>query len=390
MTSEPSRRLFGESELIALRDVLDSGLLWRGNGPEWGGASGVGGSAVDQFEDAFGDWLGLPYVLAVNSGSSANEATIASLGLRPGDEVLCPAASPVFVPLSVLALGCIPVFVDVDPETMLIRPEEIERKSTERTRALVVVHLWGQPAAMREVVEVARKLNLLIVEDCAQAFLTTMDGQRVGTFGDVCCFSLQQSKHISSGEGGVLATRNRAAYVRAALYSNSGIPSFRYGASASDAGFEQNGHLTFGHNHRMGELQGAVARVQLEQIDTSGTRRAELVAVAQQELARLGRAETRTVAPRKGADVSFWRYPVLVPKGRGTYRGIPPIEPIFSAIERTRMTPFGVEVRHDLHYGPQECPGAIEGAGQIRVLSMHHGQSDDEVRRAVGELVSDL
>lgn len=208
----PSTQRFGAHERDAVNAVITSGLLWRGNGASWTSGQGVGGVTVDCLEDRFSTWLGVPYVLAVNSGSSANEAMIASLGLTPGDEIICPAASPIFVPLAVLALGCIPVFADVDPETLLMDPRKLEGVISQRTRAVVAVHLWGLPAPMREISRIAQRFDLRVVEDCAQALATSVDGHRVGTFGDAACFSLQQSKLITAGEGGLLSTRSSGGY----------------------------------------------------------------------------------------------------------------------------------------------------------------------------------
>jgi perosamine synthetase len=151
---------FGEEELANLLQVIESGALWRG----------MRGHFVGQFEDAMGAHLGRKYVHAVSSGTAGNEAVVAGLGLEPGDEVICPASAPIFASLPVLAAGCIPVFADVDPRTLIISPEGIDAAAGERTKAVMVVHLWGQPAPMDEILEVAHKHGLKVIEDCAQAY----------------------------------------------------------------------------------------------------------------------------------------------------------------------------------------------------------------------------
>ena len=266
--SQPS---FGEAELANLREVIESQELWRGSS----------GNFVPRFEQAFGEHLGRKYVLGVTSGTCANETVLAGLGLEPGDEVICPASAPIFVSLPAVSLGCVPVFADVDPRTMIISPEGIEARVTPQTRAVVVVHLYGQPAPMDEIMSVARKHNLKVVEDCAQAFDCYCGDRKAGTIGDVTCFSLQQSKHITSGEGGIVATDDPEIYKRAVQYSNCGMPWYQYDLEppqpASLGGLATRGHFAFGHNYRMSELQGAVALAQIDKMDDmlAGYRRAK-------------------------------------------------------------------------------------------------------------------
>jgi perosamine synthetase len=379
---------FGRLEAAAVLEVLASGQLWRGNGAGWGAA---GGNAADQLEDAVGRRIGLPYVHAVNSGTSANEAAIASLGLQPGDEVICPAAAPIFVAMAVLALGCIPVFADVEPETLLLDPSRLAAVINEKTRAVVAVHLWGMPAPMAQIMEVARRAGLKVVEDCAQAFGTLIDGRPVGTFGDACCFSLQQSKHISSGEGGIFATSDADGYARAVLYSNAGIPSFRFGVSAPVLdGSGTRGHIRFGHNHRISELQAAVALAQLSRVDEFIARRAALVSLVNAQLRDRGDASLRVPRAFPGCRISYWKYPILVPPGRGTYAGIAYFEPVIQELSRRRTTPFGLPIPEHVRYGPGSCPGAEEGAAQIRYVSVHHALTDGELRNLVDDCLKDL
>ena len=132
-----SQQCYGEDELNNLRQVIESEQLWRGMERN---------NFTARFEEEFGAWLGRKYVLGICSGTCAEETAVAALGLDPGDEVICPASAPIFVSFPVISVGCIPVFADVDPRTMIISPEGIEARITERTRAVMVVHLWGQPA----------------------------------------------------------------------------------------------------------------------------------------------------------------------------------------------------------------------------------------------------
>lgn len=376
---------FDSSTKAAILEVLKSQVLWRGNGPSWG-AERQQSPVTDVFEDAFAEWFGLPFTLAVNSGTSANEAAVASLGLAPGTEVVCPAASPIFVPFAVLAVGCIPVFADVDPRTLTPTVETIERVCSERTGAIVVVHLWGRPAPVEAIVDFARQRGLKVVEDCAQAPNTWVKGKRVGTFGDIACFSFQQSKLISAGEGGLIATAGRAEYARATMYSNTGIPYLRYGVSS----VEIDGSLTqishFGHNHRMSNMHAAVALSQLRNVDELVERRRQVIEAIEEEVSGLADLGVQRLPMADGADVSYWRYPILVPQGRGNYIGIPPLEPVFQRMQELRRTPYGAVIPDNVSYQADEVHGALRGAARISVLPLSMDMNPDDGRQLVRAL----
>lgn len=388
MANEPDA-VFGRLESTAASAVLASGQLWRGNGPNWGRPPGSsGGSVADRLEDAFARRLNLPYVHAVNSGTSANEAAIASLGLQPGDEVICPAVGPIFVSMAVIALGCIPVFADVDQETLLLDPNCVEQAISDKTRAIVAVHLWGTPAPMRQILEIARRAGLSVVEDCAQAFGTFIGTSRVGTFGDACCFSLQQSKHISSGEGGLVALKSPEAYARAVLYSNSGIPSFRFGVPVpkDSLGAGIRGHMGFGHNHRISELQAAIALAQLSRIDEFIARRAENVSLIDTWVREKRSPSVRVPPTFPGCSISYWKYPLSVRPGGGTYTEIAYREPVFREMNKNRFTPLGVSIGEHVRYDLGSCPRAEAGASRIRPVSVHHALTADQLHDLLEEV----
>jgi len=285
------RRQFGDEELENLRQVLQSGALWRGEE----------GAFVARFEDDFRAWLGCDYALAISSGTAANEAALAGCGIGPGDEVICPPCSFIASSMSVVAVGAVPVFADVDPRTLIISAEAIEAALTPNAKAVVVVHLSGQPAEMGPILDVARKHSLAVVEDCAQAYGPTYQGRKVGTFGDCACFSLQQSKHITSGEGGIIATEDPEVYKRAMLYTNCGMPWYRYGLerpiAEPVAGMRTRGHFGFGHNYRMTELQGAVAVEQLARIEQFNQSRRGLAGIAREALGEVPGLRLPTIYP---------------------------------------------------------------------------------------------
>ncbi len=367
-------RPFGEEELANLREVIESQQLWRG----------TKGNFAYRFEEAFGKHLGRKHVLAVSSGTCANETVLAGLGLEPGDEVICPASAPIFVSLPVVALGCVPVFADVDPRTMIISPEGIEARITPKTRAVVVVHLYGQPAPMDEIMSLARQRNLPVIEDCAQAFDSTYRGRKTGALGDAACFSLQQSKHMTTGEGGIVATDDPEIYKRAVLYSNCGMPWYQYGLSAPKAepvgDLRTRGHFAFGHNYRMSELQAAVALAQLSKMDSFHAQRVWLVQIIESELRGVPGIELPHVYP--GTKPNYWAYGVRVPAPLGKYAEINYLEVVYQQMQNSRRTSVGWPLPDYVQYKAGACPQAEDGARRMWPVNVYHGSDPETIRKA--------
>ena len=374
---------FGEAEVENLRQVIESGELWRGFGHD---------NFVGRFERDFGEWLGRKYVLGICSGTCGEETAVAALGLQPGDEVICPASAPIFVSFPVVSIGCVPVFADVDPRTLIISAEGIEARITERTRAVMVVHLWGMPAPMDEIMAVAGKHNLLVLEDCAQAFGATHRRRKVGTIGDVTCYSLQQSKHMTCGEGGIFATDDPQMYKRAVLFANGGMPWYGYGLEAPKpeplGGVPTRGHFAFGHNFRMSELQGAVCAAQLQKLPEFNRRRKELVDIVEGELAGAKGIEIDLAYP--DTEPNYWQYPVLVPAGLGTYGEINYLEVEFQKMQRQRRTSLGIPLPDYVSYEPGTCPNAEAGAARMRGVGVHHAIDPEAARNGARALREEI
>ena len=368
---------FGERELAYLREVIASQTAWR-----WGRSN-----FVPRFEQAFGAHLGRKYVHAVNSGTSANTVAYASLGLEPGDEIICPAAAPIFVSFPIVAVGCVPVFADVDPRTQIISPESIAQRITPRTRAIVVVHLYGQPALMDEILDLARRHSLRVVEDCAQAYDAYYKNQKVGTLGDIACFSMQQSKHITSGEGGMIATDDAELYKRSTECANSGMPWYMYDLvrpePAPVEGLPARGHFSFGHDFRFSELQGAVALAQLEQIDGFNARRRELVARIETALRDMPNVRRAHVYP--DTQPNYWMYPVWGPEHLGRRGELNYIEVEFQRMQAARRTSVGVPLPDYVQYRPGICPQAEESTRGAHLFFVHHSTTDEEMDQAIAD-----
>ena len=173
------------------------------------------GPALEKFQREFGKWLGAPHVVGASSGRSAFQLALNALELEKGSEIIFPALTFPVMPMVAKILGYKPVFCEVDPDTFNSGPEHIEPKITGKTRAVLATHLFGQPCAIEEVVELARKKNFFVIEDCAHACGVRVDGQQVGTFGDIGVFSFAEGKNMPCFGGGAVATADEKVAHRA-------------------------------------------------------------------------------------------------------------------------------------------------------------------------------
>ncbi len=183
----------------AVRAVLDGGVLCGPYAP-----------AVKALEKAFARFCGVRHCLATNSGTAALHIAVAAAGIRPGDEVICPSFTYLATALAVLQHNAIPIFVDIDPRTFNIDVRKIEEKITARTKAIIPVHIHGLPADMDEISAIAKRHGLVVIEDAAQSHGALYKGRMTGSIGDMGCFSIQASKNLPAGEGGLFVTDNKA------------------------------------------------------------------------------------------------------------------------------------------------------------------------------------
>ena len=219
-------------------------------------------SKVVEFEKQFAEKMGVPYVLAVNSGTSALIAAMVAAGVGPGDEVIVPAYTFFASVSAIVVAKALPIIVDID-ETLTISPEAIEKAITPRTKAIVCVHMIGLPCNMEKITAIAKKHNLAVIEDTAQACGGKFQGKRLGTWGDFGCISLDAYKVIGSGEGGVVMCKDEFKYTRAQSWHDTAA-CWRPKRYACE---RQEGELFCGENYRMSELEGAVALAQLRKLD---------------------------------------------------------------------------------------------------------------------------
>jgi len=247
----PGGMMIDQEEEQAVLEVLRSKRLFRYYGPD------PGPSKTDELERAFAAHMGACHALAVTSGTAALMCGLQGIGVGPGDEVIVPAYTWIASPASVLAVGGVPVLAEVD-ETLTLDPADVETKITPYTRAIMPVHMRGVPCRMDELMDIAQPRGIKVIEDTAQADGGSYKGQRLGSIGDVGCFSLQFNKIITSGEGGMVITDDEDVWKRAIMFHDV------VGGLRND--FPAN-EILWGVNFRMPELLAAVALVQLRRLD---------------------------------------------------------------------------------------------------------------------------
>lgn len=282
---DASGRTLGAREIELVAQAIISGTL-----------TSTKGTFVSTFQSKFAEILGAKHGYACASGTAAVHTAIAALNLEPGDEIVTSPITDMGALAPILYQACIPVFADVDPETYDITARTIERVLSPRTKAIVVTHLFGNPCEMGPIMELARGRSIPVIEDCAQAFLASYDGLYVGTIGTIGCFSLQQGKHITCGEGGIVVTGDDALARRMYLFINK---AWGYGDADPD-------HYFLAPNYRMSELQGAVALAQLDKLEDSVQRRIDLAAMLSQILEDVPGVDTPAVRPK--AVHTYWKY----------------------------------------------------------------------------------
>jgi perosamine synthetase len=254
------------------------------------------GRYITRFEEAFAAWCGMPHAVACSSGTAALHLSLAALGIGPGDEVLIPDFTLIVSANTVLLAGAKPVLVDVEPKTWCLDPGKIEEKITPRTRAIMAVHMYGHPCDMQAILEIARRHNLAVIEDCAEAHGAEIAGRKVGTFGDAGCFSFYGNKILTTGEGGMVLVRDAALAAKLRLLRDQGFEHPRFV------------HRVVGFNYRLTNVQAAIGLAQTEKADEKVRKKRE---IASWYLALLGfREDLEVPFEAAGAKNVYWMFGV--------------------------------------------------------------------------------
>lgn len=326
-----------------------------------------GGKYADGFDKEFANYLGVPYVQGVNNGTSALHCALAALGIGAGDEVIVPANTYIASAWGVTYTGATPVFVDCTADTWEIDASKIEEKITDRTKAILGVHLYGQPFDFGAVRAIADKYNLYVVEDCAQAHGAKFEGKMVGTLGDLGCFSFYPGKNLYAfGEGGAVATSNEAYDQYINVMKNQGCNVRYY-------------HEMIGYNYRLEGLQGAVLSVSLKYLPQWTKRRQE---IGQQYMNGITNPKFKLQAHPGNTETVFHLFEVEVegdPEAFLAYMKEHDIE-----CNRHYPVPCHLQKAYaHLGYKEGDCPNAEYLASHCATLPLFPEMTDEEVQYVI-------
>jgi len=388
----PGSSFLGPEEEAAVLEVLRSGRLFRYHDNQDHPAK------ADQLEQKFAQQTGANHVLAVSSGTAALVCALQGIGVGPGDEVIVPAYTWLATASAVLTVGAVPIIAEVD-ESLTLDPADVQAKITPYTRAIIAVHMRGAPARMDALLDIARQHDLRLVEETAQANGGSFEGQRLGTLGDAGCFSLQLSKIITAGEGGIITTNDETVWQRAAMFHD--VPGGRrHGVAEAE--------ILWGINFRMPELLAAVALVQLGRLDTIVTHLR-----ARKQMLRDGMAETaqqqgitfRAIPDPEGdtgatliffaptADSAQQISTALQAADIGAHTMYHPERSDYHVyahwtpvLEQRTWTPNGGPWRwaqRDIQYNPDMCPRSLELLGRGVHLNINPHASNEEMEEMI-------
>lgn len=258
------------------------------------------GHFINEFEKAFASYIKTQYATGVCNGTVAIHLALLALGIKPDDEVIVPTFTYIASANPIVQIGATPVFVDSEPDSWQMSPSDIEKKITSKTKAIMVVHLYGHPCNMDKIMQIAKKHGLFVIEDCAEAIGTKYKGQHVGTFGDVATFSFFGNKTITCGEGGMVVTNDPTIYDRLVHFRGQGLAKYR-----------EYWHDVLGYNYRMTNIQAAIGLAQLEQVETFLAKKQQ---IAKWYNENLKKAPVDFHNPVGDVFHSFWMCSIMVEK----------------------------------------------------------------------------
>ncbi|MGL4648752.1 MAG: DegT/DnrJ/EryC1/StrS family aminotransferase [Caldilineaceae bacterium] len=338
------------------------------------------GEFIQRFESAFATYIGVAHATSVCNGTVAIHLALLALGLGPGDEVIVPTLTYVASVNAIVYTGATPVFVDSCRDSWQMDPEAVLRAITPRTRAILPVHIYGHPANMDRLHEIASVYNLLVVEDCAEAFGARLHGRHVGGFGHIGAFSFFGSKTVTTGEGGMVVTDDPDLLARASHLKNQG--------QAAD---KRYWHDTIGYNYRMTNIAAAIGLAQMERADALMAQKLALAARYDELLADLPVERHRAVG--HGVQHAYWMYSILVAVNRDDLlqrllaRGVE-TRPVFYPVHTMPIYRPQIE-RAGLN--PETAfPVASEIAARGLNLPSWPDMSDEQIRYVVAVLAETL
>ncbi|WP_440952431.1 DegT/DnrJ/EryC1/StrS family aminotransferase [Methanococcoides sp. FTZ1] len=346
----------GNEEIDAVSEVLASGIIAEGE-------------RVGEFESAFADYIGAEHAIAVNSGTAALHTALLAHGIGKGDEVITTSFSFIATANSIAYTGAKPVFVDIEAETFNIDVDLIENSITRDTKALMPVHLYGHPAEMKAINEIADDHDLVIIEDACQAHGATYNGQKVGSFG-TGAFSFYPTKNMTTSEGGIITTNDSEIARKARMIRAHGSQ-------------ERYLHEMIGYNFRMTDIAAAIGLVQLKKLEGYNNARKRNASKLSERLKDIPGVTVPVI--RKGCDHVFHQYTIRVKNrdevvaclkqsgiGTGVYYPIP-----------IHMQPTYIEARYNC-----DLPVCEKAAKEVISLPVHPGVSEQDIEQIIENVIA--
>jgi dTDP-4-amino-4,6-dideoxygalactose transaminase len=329
----------------------------------------IRGPAVDRFEASFAEAIGTQHCVSCANGTDALYIAMHSLGIKQGDEVLVPAQSWIATSETVTQANGVPVFCDIDPLTHTIDLEDAARKITARTVGIIPVHLYGQPADMTGVMQLATKHGLWVVEDCAQAHLAEHGGQKVGTFGNAATFSFYPGKNLGAmGDAGAIVTNDPALARRMAMFARHG-------------GLRKGDHVIEGINSRLDGLQAAILNVKLPHLRRWTEARQR---IAQQYISEMNAVATPVTGP---GNSHVYHLFVVMSDQRDALSAHLKSNGVDSAVNYPVALPF-VPAYDRFSSGPSDFPNAHANQGRILSLPLYPEMSEEQVAAVIAAVRS--
>ena len=355
----------GNEEIAAVEKVLKSGMI--ASGPE-----------TVKFESEFAEFIGCKFACAVNNGTSAIALAISAIGVKPGQEIITSPLTFVATANAILSCGAIPVFADIEKDTFNLSPESVEDCITEKTAAIMPVHLYGMPADMNRFREIGSRNNIAIIGDAAQAHGASIDGEMVGKLGDIECFSFYPTKNMTTGEGGMVTTDDESLYDLMNSIRNHGRPGNQLGMYEHDR---------FGLNLRLTDIGSAIGRIQLRKIREFNEARKRNAKILSEQIEFSENLKCPEVP--NGVIHSWHQYTIRVVQGsnkKSTRGGLS---------EYLRENGIGTGIYYPrliqnyphLSQFSSKCPNAEEVVTEVISLPVHPGLSTEDVEE-VAETVN--
>ena len=352
-----AKPFIGDEEIKEVEAVLRSGFIAQG-------------PKVAEFEEKFAEYIGTRHAIATSSGTTASHVALLCAGIGKDDEVITTPFSFAATANSILYAGGKPVFVDIDPKTYNINPEKIEEAVTDKTKAIMPVHLYGQPADMDQICKIAEDHDLKVIEDAAQAHGAIYHGRKVGSIGDMACFSFYPTKNITTGEGGIITTDDDA-------FDKDARAIRAHGES------ERYEHVTLGYNFRMTDIAAAIGVVQIKRLEEFNEKRIENAEYLTEHINSIEGIEPPYVA--ENVRHVFHQYTVRVADGkRDELKEFLNSEGVGTGVHYPR-TIYKQKLYEDLGY-TADCPEAEKAAAEVLSLPVNPTLSAEDFGKIVSVL----